>query len=265
MDVRSLGLRTDLMVRRLAGSQITDHGDHLVVRTPDNPSFYWGNFLAFPAPLRPGDAQRWQALFARHHPGARHRAYAVDDPSGTVGDPAEVAALGVETSVMAVLTAPAPLPRPKSGARPDIRPVRSDADWQQLLDVRLSCEDEIPDADHADFLTRQLAEARRLSESGVGTWFGAVVDDRIVATLGIFCDGGGVARYQNVETDPAYRRRGLARALLIHASEHAARQLAAHTVVIVAEYGYHAVDLYRSVGFGDTEKQVQLTHAPPRS
>jgi ribosomal protein S18 acetylase RimI-like enzyme len=265
MDVRSLGLRTDLMIRRLAGSEITDHGDHLVVRTPGNPSFYWGNFLAFPAPLHPGDAGRWEALFARYHPAARHRAYAVDDPSGTVGDHDELAALEVEASVMAVLTAPAPLPRPKVGARPEIRAVSSAADWRQLLDVRLACEDEAPDADHAQFLTRQIAEARRLAESGVGTWFGAVADGRIVATLGVFSDGAGAARYQNVETDPAYRRRGLARALLIHASEYAARQLGAHTVVIVAEYDYHALDLYRSVGFGDTEKQVQLTRAPSRS
>src|SRR5689334_3980955 len=131
------------MVRRLAGSEITDHGDHLVVRTPGNPSFYWGNFVAFPAPVRPGDADRWQELFARYHPSARHRAYAVDDPTGAVGDPAEVAKLGVEIDVSSVLTAPAPLPdaHPPAG----IRPLRTDADWQQALEVRLSCEDGPPD------------------------------------------------------------------------------------------------------------------------
>ena len=30
MKVRSLGFRTDLMIRRLAGSEVTDHGDYLV-------------------------------------------------------------------------------------------------------------------------------------------------------------------------------------------------------------------------------------------
>lgn len=262
MDVRSLGLRTDLMLRRLAGAQITDHGDHLVVRTPDNPAFYWGNFVAFPRPLRAGDAARWQALFTRYHPDARHRAYAIDDPGGEVGDPDEVAALHVDREINTVLTAPAPLPR--SAVTAEVRPVESDEDWRQALDVRLSCEEGPPDPGHADFLSRKTAESRRLSESGVGAWFGAIVDGRIVATLGIFSDGGGIARYQNVETDPAFRRRGLARALLWHASEHAARELGAHTVVIVAVPDYHAVDLYRSAGFRDAEKQVQLQAPPPK-
>jgi ribosomal protein S18 acetylase RimI-like enzyme len=262
VDVRSLGLRTDLMLRRLAGSQITDHGDHLVVRTPDNPTFYWGNFVAFAHPLRAGDAARWQVLFARYHPQARHRAYAIDDPTGAVGDPREEAALRVDREINTVLTAPAPLPR--SGAPVEVRPVRADEDWRQALDVRLSCEEGPPDPGYAEFLQRKTAEARRLSESGVGSWFGAVVDGRIVATLGIFSDGGGIARYQNVETDPAFRRRGLARALLRHASEHAAQRLGAHTVVIVAVPDYHAIDLYRSAGFRDAERQVQLQAPPPK-
>jgi ribosomal protein S18 acetylase RimI-like enzyme len=261
MDVRSLALRTDLMVRRLAGSEITDHGDHLVVRTPDIPSFHWGNFVAFPRPPQAGDAARWAALFARYHPRARHRAYAVDDPEGATGDPAQLAALGVEVDVSVVLTATAPL-RP-AATTTEIRPVRTDADWRQLLDVRLSCEDGPPDAAHAQFLVARTVEARRVSESGAGCWFGAVTDGRIVATLGIVSDGTGLARYQNVETDPAYRRRGLARALLIRAGAYAAEPLAAHTLVIVADPDYHAIDLYRSVGFLDMEKQVQLQAAPP--
>jgi ribosomal protein S18 acetylase RimI-like enzyme len=259
--VRSLGLYTDLMIRRLAGSQIADHGDYLVVRTPTNPSFYWGNFLAFPGPLRPGDAPRWRDLFARHHPDARHRAYAVDSPAGMAGDPDEIAALGVTADVSSVLTGPAPLPAP-AGAPVEIRPVRSDDDWEQLLAVRLSCEEDPPDRGHADFLRAKTAEARRLAEAGVGAWFGAVVGGAIVATLGVFSDGTGLARYQNVETNPRYRRRGLARALLHHAAGYAAGELAAHTVVIVADPDYHAIDLYRSVGFHDTERQVQLEAAP---
>jgi hypothetical protein len=42
VDVRSLGLRTELALRVLSGSLVEDRGDHLVVRTPDNPTFWWG-------------------------------------------------------------------------------------------------------------------------------------------------------------------------------------------------------------------------------
>jgi hypothetical protein len=40
VDVSSLGYRTDLMIRRLSGSEISDRGSHLVIRTPANPYFW---------------------------------------------------------------------------------------------------------------------------------------------------------------------------------------------------------------------------------
>ena len=38
-SVRSLGYQTDLALLQCGGSTICDHGDHLVVRTDDNPGF----------------------------------------------------------------------------------------------------------------------------------------------------------------------------------------------------------------------------------
>lgn len=57
MQVRSLGYRTDLIFPAFDG-QITDRGDYLVVRTPSNPTFYWGNFLLFDRPPGDGDFER---------------------------------------------------------------------------------------------------------------------------------------------------------------------------------------------------------------
>ena len=45
MEIRSLGYRTDLMVRAREGSLVEDRGDYLVIRSPGNPAFWWGNFL----------------------------------------------------------------------------------------------------------------------------------------------------------------------------------------------------------------------------
>ena len=52
----SLGFRSDLMLLALQGSTITREADHLVVRTPANPDFHWGNFLLFDRPPAPGMA-----------------------------------------------------------------------------------------------------------------------------------------------------------------------------------------------------------------
>jgi len=62
-----------------------------------------------------------------------------------------------------------------------------------------------------------------------------------------------------VETHPGYRRRGLAGALVAMAGHHGITDLDATALVIVADPRGPAIDLYRSLGFRDTEHQVQLT------
>lgn len=49
MNIRSLGYRTDLLFPRFDG-EVIDRGDYTVIRTPSNPTFYWGNFLLFDQP-----------------------------------------------------------------------------------------------------------------------------------------------------------------------------------------------------------------------
>ena len=90
----------------------------------------------------------------------------------------------------------------------------------------------------------------------------AFVDDRMRAGLGVFSVGSGVARYQNVETQPEFRRRGLATTLLRTAGPYALNELRARTLVIVADPAGVAICLYRSVGFLDAEVQVQLIKEP---
>ncbi len=66
-DRSSLGYRTDLFVRAFDGV-VEDRGRHIVVRTPSNPGFWWGNFLLYPLD-RPGSGRR---LHVRGAIGALH-------------------------------------------------------------------------------------------------------------------------------------------------------------------------------------------------
>jgi predicted GNAT family acetyltransferase len=86
-------------------------------------------------------------------------------------------------------------------------------------------------------------------------------DGRLLSSLGIVSDGSGLARFQSVETHPAARRRGLASALVHHAGK-AALDRGAKRLVIVADPEYHAIGIYRSLGFVESETQVQLTRPP---
>ena len=254
MDVQSLGFRTDLAVGRRFGATVTDRGDHLVIRTEANPGFWWGNYLLVP-PLGPGDQERWTAAFAAEFPDAAHLALGVDGRDGTVG-----AVTGLAVDVSTVLTATG-LPAPDPGV--EIRVLTTDEDWQGYVAVDEACFGDRPTPPVREFNERQNAATRAVTRTGAAAWLGAVVDGTVRATLGIVAAGEGLARYRNVETHPEYRRRGLARALVCAAGRYAGEHLDARRLVIVADPDYHAIELYRSLGFLDTERQVQLTRPVP--
>jgi hypothetical protein len=62
VNVKSIGYRSELIFIHFDG-QVLDRGDYLVVKSPANPSFYWGNFLLFARPPEAGDEERWRNLF----------------------------------------------------------------------------------------------------------------------------------------------------------------------------------------------------------
>src|SRR6476619_3080028 len=142
MDVRSLGYRTDLALLQLGGSVVDDRGTHLVVRTAANPSFHWGNFLLLAVPPEPGLAGHWVETFEREFPDALHRTFGVDGTGGSATDLAPFAELGYGTDASSVMTArevrPPARPRPTA----EVRPLVSDADWAQQVDLAVTGEDE---------------------------------------------------------------------------------------------------------------------------
>jgi ribosomal protein S18 acetylase RimI-like enzyme len=260
VNVRALGFRTDLMIRKLEGSVVVDHGDYLVVRTPQNPAFWWGNFLLLAAAPQAGQARRWLAAFAAEFPAARHVTLGVDTPGTDAVDGSEFAAAGLKPEVLAVLTAAALHDPPHPGAGTVCRPLAGDADWQQAAAVRSAVTAGMPGQEPA-FLHARMAAERALTEAGHGWWFGAFTGGQLAATLGVITDGSGLARYQNVETHPDARRQGLAGTLVVQAGRHAlaggVRQL-----VMVADPEEAAIRIYQSVGFTRTQSQIGFVREP---
>lgn len=259
--MRSLAYRTDLMVRERSGASVSDHGDHLVVRTPANPNFWGGNFILVPGPPAPGDATAWRALFSREFPHAEHCSIGVDGVDGETGPAVELAALDLVARVSPVMSASA-LVRPARPAPPEvaIRMLAGDDDWRAAGELRAAvARDEGRDSPaHHDFLVRQIAASRALTERSHGSWFGALDGGALCSTLGVVTDARGLARYQAVETHPEHRRRGLAGTLVHAAAEYAIAHAGARTLVIVAEPDGPAERLYRSLGFSERERQVEL-------
>ena len=286
-----MGFTTDLMVRRLAGSDITDRSGYVVVRTRANPRFHWGNFILVPGNPADDELARWIGVFTSEFPGAGHVAIGFDtvespespeSPDGPApsaaegpggrpepeagarsGAMGERAGVGIEVS--RVLVAPSLLrPAPPSG-RPELRILGRDDDWAQLLGLRQAvAEDEGPSSeDHQAFLRGSVEEARALSSTGRAAYFGAFVEDRLCSSLGVVAEPGGSARYQTVETLSDFRRRGLAGNLVFLAARHALGPLGATGLVIVSDLEGAGPRLYRSLGFRDHEFQWEAYRATP--
>jgi len=262
VQVTSLGYRTDLMVRRMEGSEVTDHSDHVVVRSPGHPGFWWGNFMLLAVAPAPREAAAWLARFAEAFPGASHVALGVDTSSLDAARRSGLPEAGLRLERSIVLTTDAVQAPPHVNQAADYRPLAGDADWQQSLDLRLAADDGNEATTNAVFYEQRTADARRVAENGHGAWFGAFDHGRLIAQLGIFSDGSGVARYQNVETDPDWRRTGLAGTLVWRAGQWAQSELGARTLVIVADPEAGAIRVYRSVGFHDTETQLAFQRPP---
>ena len=263
MDVTSLGYRTDLALLLLGGSKIEDRGDHLVVRSPHNPQHWWGNFLLVGDVPAPESAKEWLERFTAEFPHVRHVALGFDATQGSVGDLAAFGSFGLRAEAQTVMTATEVYKPTTWNDEASYRPLQSDDDWQQSVDLRVLCVDPgLDPVSYRDFATAKVRTNRQLVEAGHGNWFGAFLDGRLVCQMGLFAAGTGLARFQSVETDPGHRRRGLAGSLVFEVSRYGLDELGAQTLVMVADPEYFAIDLYRAVGFGDTETQLQAERPP---
>jgi ribosomal protein S18 acetylase RimI-like enzyme len=257
VEVRSLGYRTDLAILALEGSQVIDRGDHLVIRTPGSPDYWWGNFLLLPG-LMPGSGSTWMARFAAEFPDARHVALGLDETDPGTVDPGELAGMTMErNAVMTATTVHAP---PRRNTEAVVRALEGDADWRQSLELAAALYADEPGG-AAGFLTSRAAAKRALTEAGHGAWFGAFLDGTLVSQLGLITGAAGLARYQSVETHPAARRRGLAGTLVWQAGT-AALTAGTTTLVMVADPEDAAIRVYRSVGFTVTEPQLSFIRPP---
>ncbi len=264
MHVRSLQIQTDLMLRAFAG-EVIDRGTHIVVRTPDNPTFRRGNCLVFPGPPTAEDLAGWRQVFADEigtPPEVTHLAYTWDALHGQEGATGAFVDAGFKRYELATMTATrlAPPTRPQSPC--EIRDLRGDDDWAQWIDLGVARNlalplDEQEGPGYRAYLHDSSRHCQTMVDAGWGRWFGAFVDEQLVASMGLFVRDG-IGRFQSVETRPQFRRRGLATQLLRHVAEEGFAAMGAETLVIVADVDDVAMGIYATAGFAETERIVQI-------
>lgn len=255
------GWETDLAVLQHTGSVIEDRGDHLLVRSPNNPDFHWGNFVFVTDEKAVDDADRWVDAFRSAFPEAAWVAIGLT----RMPDNAEAwARRGLDLELDDVLTTrdlPQQTPLPEGYS---VRRLTGE-DWMQS--VARSVAENHRTGEHepesfARFAQAQMEARRALSEREAAAFFGAFADEVLVADLGIVrC--GTTARYQSVGTAEDHRRRGHASHLLGVAARWAADH-GCDRWVIITEATNPAGRVYRSVGFEPDIGNAQAYRRPDR-
>lgn len=264
MHIKSLGYRTDLIFPSFDG-EITDRGDYLVIRSPTNPNFYWGNFLLFSQPPREGDYWKWRELFVKEigaPPKIEHQTFGWDSPEGDEGviQPFLQAGFRLNRGIVLQSTGLPHLARPP--AQVNVRALMTETDWDRAVDNQVVCREEaFEERAYREFRRQQMDRYRKMVTTGLGDWYGAFIEGRLVADLGIFHDGS-LGRFQSVETHPGFRRQGIASTLIAEASRLAKTKYDTNTLIIVADEGSSAARLYETLGFQPVEKQVGLEWWP---
>jgi GNAT superfamily N-acetyltransferase len=246
VKVQSLGYRTDLMLLRLQGSVVVDRGDRLVVRTPANPGFHWGNFVLAD--------QTWVD---------RPLTDLVDGAHGLVWGNDELGECGLEAEPSVVMTATEVREPLHPNSEAVLRMLASDADWAAAVDLLSRDSDGCDPVEYRDFEERRMTARREQQDAGLGGWFGAFVDGEMLCGLGLFTDGSGLGRFQSVQTLESARQRGLAASLVHHASLAGLRDYAIRELVMVADPDYAAIRIYRSLGFVESQTQIQVARPSP--
>ncbi len=248
---------------------------YLVVRSPSNPSHYWGNFLLFDDPPRAGDGVRWEELFARvfgDEPRVRHRTFAwnrTDHVVGAAHDEFVERGYKLDESLALVADAAQLRPHPRQSNDVVVRALDSSegvdrALWDAVVELQVQGRDAEHEEDaYRAFTSRRLADLRALFRAGRGAWYVALdpATEAVVGSCGIVAtDGRG--RFQAVDTAPAFRRQGICSRLVVEAAHLAAAEYNTAQLVILADVHYHAVGLYESLGFERTEQHFGVCQSP---
>jgi GNAT superfamily N-acetyltransferase len=268
MQIHSRGLRSDLALLHLS-SDVHDRGDYIAVHTPSNHGFFWGNFLLFARAPRPGDVVEWPRCFEREfgrYADIHHQAFTWDlGPDDRLPTLASThrgfQEAGFDVHHTTVMIADQVLAPATPNREIVIAPIETEKEWLDIIDLQITTDtDELEPVAFRRFMERRFVAYRALVEAGLGHWFGARIGGDLVADLGIFW-GGGVARFQNVETRAEFRGQGICSTLVHHVGSWVSSRSPGTTLVIEAATDEPAGRIYQRLGFLVAEQLTSYCRA----
>lgn len=236
------------------------YGDgYIAARTPSCPQFWWGNFVLFAEPPQPGAVERWEAIFDEEVgrvPGVGHRNLAWDVIDGSQGDANSFVENGYTLTEDFYLATAKTTPIVHDRKDIHVRPLNTDEDWRAALEIEQQSFD--PSPSFQEFMRQQMSRNRALVAREGFLWFGAFYRDTMVATMGLFVEGG-LGRCLGVATAPEHRRTGCCSTLIHAVCSYGFAQMGVEQIVIMTTPGSAAARVYESVGFKLSERVSSLS------
>jgi ribosomal protein S18 acetylase RimI-like enzyme len=272
LDELRPGWRSEFILHR-HGAVVGERSDCLVVRTPDNPNFYWGNFLLLPQAPRDDELAHWMDRFdeeiTRLQPASQHVALGINGAPSGQALPTWVRA-GFEVLPTAVLELrPGELRPPQRAARGAVQVRALNLGHELEAAVALQCADAhgFDPTNYELHRRAQMQRYARMAEAGEALWFGAWCDGELAADCGLMRDGtrpGALGRFQHVSTHPRWRRRGLCSALVHEVSRHGFEAWGLARTLMCADPHDVAIGIYEGLGFrridGEWGLQLRAPH-----
>ena len=240
------------------GGIVEEFEDYILIKTPNNPTFYFGNYLLLKNAPKSDQRADLEKLFDEiiTVKETRHYNFCWTDPSKE--DYSDFINAGYEYQVCLSLVAyKDDLIVPKRlNEEIEIRAFDGESDWQKWLELEI--EEREPSSTEEGFtvyIEKKKTKYLKMCEKGKGNFYGAFINGELAASAGLFFEDG-VGRFQMVVTRTKHRRKGICTTLIYTMMKKYFQKL--DYLVIVAVEGYHALDIYKNLGFKEKDYQVSL-------
>ncbi len=256
--MEDLGYFTDLFIIE-AESKIIQMEDWILVQSPDNPTYFFGNFLLLNNPPLPYQRQFYEKKFHECFKDLKKVKHFTFCWRGAdkknISDFTENNYEFNQTSVL--IAKREDIVKPKQlNDKITIRSLSTDVEWQEWIAMELGEKQ----AGHSDVSYRVYLEGKaktykNLTDNQQGHLFAAYIDNEMVAAAGLF-HKNKIGRFQQVTTKSGFRRRGICKSLIYQICMEGFKQL--DSLVMLADIGYFALDVYKKLGFQEKETQSSL-------
>jgi ribosomal protein S18 acetylase RimI-like enzyme len=250
MRLTSLFLRTEMIFWREL-SQIEDIGEAIIIRTPQNPTWNWGNLLVLASPPKLEEIPKWLRVIDEKlliEPKTTYRMMTWQSGPAEESVVQQLKEEGLKSTLGQILTLRTLLPPRHSNPNVIVKEITGDDPlWKEVLAINIEAfSPGFPN--YEVFATRNIEEHRKMIAKGLGKWYVAMVGGEAAGTVGIY-PGEGVYRYQEVAVREKFRRQSVASTMVYEAARRALVERADHTQVMVADDEKDAIRVYKSLGF----------------